>query len=130
MTRNAYEYLFYKLYRWSVTVNGPDFAPRYTASGMMSLTFMFNAVTCWIIFDAMTGHSVHVSRYVGGLAVVAVWALNYSYFSVDGREAKILRRYRTGVSHSARRGTVIVATYVIGSLVSMLAAGFVSLYLR
>jgi hypothetical protein len=131
MIINAYEYLFYKLYQWSIKVNGKDYYNKASACFMISTVLIFNIITVLVIMDLLTELGPpNIPKLVGGLFALACWILNYAYFSSGGRYQAIIDRYKNEGSYIAKRGNIIVSIYVIGSFVLMGVSGFLGVYIN
>lgn len=133
MIISAYEYLFYKLYIWSIKVNGEDYYNKASACFMVSAVLLLNAITFVAIFAIITGVFIipsNLPKVFGALAAVLVWLFNYIYFSSGKRYLKILDRYRNESEGNAKRGNIIVTSYVIGSFVLLVISGYLGIYVN
>ena len=130
MILRAYEYLFFKLYQWSIKVNGADYYNKASACFMVSAVLILNAITAMVVIDLLTGIGpTHMPKSVGVIFAGVCWAINYTYFSYRGRYLTVIERYNSESSNSAKRGNMIVTSYVIGSFVLMGVSGFLGIYI-
>lgn len=130
MLRPAYNYMFYKLYQWSIRLNGDDDFHTYYASGMLTVLCTINVFTILMAVDVTTGGSVEISRPPKLFWIAATLLLfisNYLYFRQGGRYLRILAHYGNQSRLKARRGNVFVATFVIGSFVLLIGVGLLGL---
>lgn len=129
----AYEYLFYKLYQWSIKVNGENYFHTFSASLMIGIVMIINFFTILSIISILKGKVVElpdVHEYVWGVITLVCCLCNYIYFKFKNRLSSVLERYKyEGIEH-AKRGNIFVASYVIGSFFLLIASWFIGMYLR
>lgn len=133
MIVKAYEYLFYKLYRWSEKVNGKDDYHTYLTSMMVSFVLMVNIVTIPVITNILTGYFIrfpYVSKYVLGVVALGFAALNYVYFNYKKRYLKILNHYRNESRSDEKKGNIVIVAYVIGSPILLFTSWFLAIYVN
>lgn len=128
---NAYEYFFYKLYRWSIKVNGEEYYNKYSASIMVSVVLVLNVFTALVIIDVLMNIEMpEIPKAVGVVIALTCGILNYFYFSSNDRCLRILNRYKNESIMNKKRGDLLAAIYVIGSLVLLIASGFFGSYIN
>lgn len=121
-----YDYLFYKLFLWSVKVNGVDYYNKYSATLMITLVLFINIITVIVVISNITGFVIvwgDIPKYIIVLMAIGLGLLNYSYFSFNDRSSKIVRRFNNENNINAKYGNIIVTVYVIGSFLLLFISG-------
>ena len=113
---NIYKYIFYKLYRWSQTVNPPNDSHAFVALLLFSLSIMMNIFALPALLQVVFGYQLVV--LIAGKRILAVglgvliFGINYFVLSRVYGFDQIVAEFENESIDRARRGVVAVTLYV------------------
>jgi hypothetical protein len=129
MIKRAYEWLFCAFYQWSVRVNGNDSFHVLYASLMLGFVLLLNISVVLLVFDSVTEFAamdfiIAAPTWLVFAGSVAYFVLHYSYFGVGRRYQHLMDEYRREAKQLGPRRAKIVAAYVAGSFLLLVALLF------
>lgn len=115
----SYKYLYYKLYKLFLRVNGKDDVPEYTAMVGIGLLVFFNLLSVLAIFNVYTEfwHFPKVSRgmfflYVG----IPYMIIQYFILVHKGKWKRIVKEFNKEKEDARKRGRRNVIFYMLSTL--------------
>jgi protein-S-isoprenylcysteine O-methyltransferase Ste14 len=114
----AYEYFFYRTYKWQLDMFGEDNSPQFAGILANSMCVFFNLFTLLVAFQTITGWKMHVGNAYALLAGIIILVLNYFLLIHNGRFLRIVEKFNAESETDRNRRTVwcwiyFLATHVI-----------------
>lgn len=119
----AYQYLFYRIYRWQRRLYGIANMPYITALSVVSVLIWMNLVTLSAVFDLLSGFNIlkwlenTIITSIVGFAIILT--LNYSLFVKDKRYHRIAEKFERESEIKQRKRLFWCWFYVILSHIAL-----------
>ena len=111
-----FDYLFYKVYKLINFLGNTDFYPEANTWFIASAFLWLNMLTVLGVVELKLGRVLTDKSYVIPFSILYL-ILTYIYFFRKERYKNILQVYDKQTGSKKRRGTLIVAIYIVGTLV-------------
>ena len=129
----AYQYLFYKFYRWSQKVNSESGWHEDNAVIMVSFMVMINLFTIPAVVQVLTGYKalalVDIPKIHGVWIAALIYTVNYSLLKYKIGYSNIIEKFEGESAQKRRKGNIIVVCYFFCSFI-VLFASWVCIALR
>lgn len=123
----AYEYIFYKLYKWSLEVNGKSRFHEIHAVIMLSLTmamYLFALLGVMYLFsigpissNVISNSSDDSGAIFSILFSAVVFGFNFYLLKYRIGFENVIKKFEHEKNNTEKMGTILVTCYVVGSLV-------------
>lgn len=118
---DAYQYLFYRIYVWQLSMFGEKENPRFTALLGNSICVAFNLLALHIIFQFVMGYDYRIEKIYGVIGTLLIIFINYFLLLYGNKSRAIIAKFSAESEIQRKRRTIYCWGYVLATFLLFIA---------
>lgn len=111
----AYQYLFYRIYVWQLSMFGEQNDPKFVGMICNSMFLGVNLLTLVVIFKIITSYKFRIEEGYAVIGMLLLYIINYFLLLYDNKSKAIIAKFSKESEIQRKRRTIWCWVYVIAT---------------